>query len=132
MNNNTALAASLAAVQYYTEQVRQEMREQQPESMQSNFTASSASSAMQTIQAKEEANELQSVKEDVNTLGATAASVNINSVSSSLVNLHLGCINEDIDAGNEADTEGDQSDLNRTNKSTTVTLNNNNDGKIKK
>ena len=118
VNNNTALAASLAAVQYYTEQVRQEMREQNSEPLASTFIAHNSPALSSD---NKEVNELL-VKEEV------VASANVNSVSSSLVNLHLGCINEDsgndINAGNEADTEGDQIGLSkRSNKKTILNLN---------
>lgn len=91
---SNTLNSAFAAVQYYTEQVRQEMRESE-----------SSSANNQPLGKEQSVNELEAVKQEAGQAGnASSGNQSINAVSSSLVNLHLGCINE-IDAGNEADTE---------------------------
>jgi selenocysteine insertion sequence-binding protein 2 len=90
---SNTLNSAFAAVQYYTEQVRQEMRESE-----------SLSANNQPLGKEQSASELEAVKQEAGQSGNASASQSVNAVSSSLVNLHLGCINE-IDAGNEADTE---------------------------
>lgn len=75
---NANSVSAYAAVQYYTEQVRQEMRECESMQMMNNNVP---------VSKTEDDNEASNI-----------------ALSSSLVNLHLGCISE-IDAGNEADVE---------------------------
>lgn len=72
---NYDINSAQAAVQYYSEQVRQEMKENDSSN--------------------------QTTCEDIN---KNEQEIDSEKVSDSLSNLHLGCINE-IDAGNEADTE---------------------------
>jgi len=98
INNNTALAASLAAVQYYTEQVRQEMREQQQHHQESILIVETDQFQQQQQQQQQpyiNDYENQSIVKEETT----------NAVSSSLVNLHLGCIDEaDIESADLAKT----------------------------
>ena len=84
-NNLNSTISSLTAVQYYTEQVRQEMTEQIGQQEKNN---SDTNVLIKTL----------TKSEDSNSCTVTSA------ISSSLINLHLGCIDE-IDAGHEADTE---------------------------
>jgi ribosomal protein L7Ae-like RNA K-turn-binding protein len=86
-NLNSALA-SLAAVQHYTDQVRQEMRETNEQQQQQQSTTSSSSNTNQQMPVDS---------------ASTAATVG--TTTTTTTNLQqLGSINE-IDAGNEADTE---------------------------
>jgi hypothetical protein len=86
-SSNTNLN-SLAAVQYYTEQVRLEMRD----------------SDVQTSKAEDESKDTQqNTNESKTELNSNSSNSNTNA-SNALANLHLGCINE-LDTGNEADSE---------------------------
>ena len=83
-NNLNSTISTLTAVQYYTEQVRQEMTDQIGQQEKTSDT----NVIIKTLSKPEDTN------------SCTVA----NAISSSLINLHLGCIDE-IDAGHEADTE---------------------------
>lgn len=112
-SNNTA---AYAAVQFYTEQVRQEMREcgvgRGVDVLDPSASLSSTSTAKSECE-NEKTKQTTDVLNSNNQLsnGADELPASVSKISSSLVNLHLGCIDE-IDGGNEADTE-DQLDHNR-------------------
>jgi hypothetical protein len=97
MNNGN----TLAAVQYYTEQVRQEMRECGTDKSVSQNQKSQVNQIDESLQENVGTNASLKNAENAN---------NVKDVSTALANLHLGRINE-IDAGNEADTE--ESELNK-------------------
>ena len=87
--------SAFVAVQNYNEQVRQEMGECEPTPV---LPTTSANKTQEQPVAESSDNN------DVATTAKTVASVA--AVTNAVVNLHLGSINE-IDAGNEADTEGE-------------------------
>jgi ribosomal protein L7Ae-like RNA K-turn-binding protein len=102
INNNTALAASLAAVQYYTEQVRQEMREQQQH--QESILIVETDQFQQQQQQQQQQQLQQPYINDYENQSIVKEETT-NAVSSSLVNLHLGCIDEaDIESADLAKT----------------------------
>ncbi len=81
---NSANTSAHAAVQFYNDQVRQELRESE-----SSSTVIASDKIDIPVSSSDEQTQNDAGKDNI---------------SSSLVNLHLGCINE-LDAGNEVDTE---------------------------
>ncbi len=104
-NNSNTINSAFVAVQYYNEQVRQEMNmcESEVTSMSSNTTvvATPFTKFNQDQTANAATDSASSTK--IEATSGTATSIQSNTVG---VNLHLGSINE-IDAGNEADNEGE-------------------------
>ena len=93
------MGSAYAAVQYYTEQVRQEMHGRESnENIQMNNQITNTDNKIEDNQIQ---TNVINNNQQTNVINSSAT---INGISSSLVNLHLGCIDE-IDAGNEADTE---------------------------
>jgi hypothetical protein len=98
-SSNTNLN-SLAAVQYYTEQVRLEMRDSEP---QTNKTEEESNNTHQNAnESKVESNS--TTTSNTNTSANSNANTSNTNAANALANLHLGCINEQ-DTGNEADSE---------------------------
>jgi len=100
-SSNTNLN-SMAAVQYYTEQVRLEMRDS--EAQTNKAEEESDSTHQHESEPKVESNSnITSNNTSANTNTSNTNIGNTNAANA-LANLHLGCINE-IDTGNEADSE---------------------------
>jgi hypothetical protein len=112
-NNLNTIINPMAAVQFYTEQVRQEMTDIQ------NINYNEINRLGEQDKCQEYATALHDINQSINAMKIEETNINSisnnnnsssnsnnnnNNMSSSLVNLHLGSINE-IDAGNEADTE---------------------------